>query len=183
VVERSETPLRAGSARPPWLGIPKKVGATLLAIVGCGKDDRKGNPEGTPTEEILVTKRAWLRSLFARTPRRAPEGSREAPAVTPRVRRATLYVEELEGRCVPAIWLVNAAATEVTPLTVARQISTVEEAAGALGISATMASRSWASTRAWLHQEISGGAAAAPGPPREEKKSRIGGRIRPGISH
>jgi hypothetical protein len=60
---------------------------------------------------------------------------------------------------------------------------TVEEAAGGLGISATTADRSWASARAWLHQEITGGAAAVLVPAREEKKSRMGGRIRAGISH
>jgi hypothetical protein len=54
-------------------------------------------------------------------------------------------------------------------LTGARQVSTVEEAAGALGISATTASRSWASARAWLHQEITGGAAATPARPQAEK--------------
>ena len=46
---------------------------------------------------------------------------------------------------------------------------TVEEAAGALGISATTANRHWAYARAWLHQAIAGGAAAAPAPPRPEK--------------
>jgi RNA polymerase sigma factor (TIGR02999 family) len=45
---------------------------------------------------------------------------------------------------------------------------TVEEAAEALGISVTTANRYWAYARAWLHQEIAGGA-AAPAPPREEK--------------
>jgi hypothetical protein len=49
---------------------------------------------------------------------------------------------------------------------------TVEEAAGALGISATTADRYRASARAWLHQEITGGAAAAPAPPRPGKKNQ-----------
>jgi RNA polymerase sigma factor (TIGR02999 family) len=49
---------------------------------------------------------------------------------------------------------------------------TVEEAAGALGISATTANRYWAYARAWLHQDIAGGAAAAPVPPREEKNQK-----------
>jgi hypothetical protein len=46
---------------------------------------------------------------------------------------------------------------------------TVEEAAGGLGISATTGDRYRASARAWLHQEITGGAAAALVPAREEK--------------
>jgi hypothetical protein len=46
---------------------------------------------------------------------------------------------------------------------------TVEEAAGALGISATTANRYRADARTWLHQEIAGGAAAAPVPPRPGK--------------
>jgi RNA polymerase sigma factor (TIGR02999 family) len=40
---------------------------------------------------------------------------------------------------------------------------TIEEAAQALGISVTTANRYWAYTRAWLHQEITGDADAAPG--------------------
>jgi hypothetical protein len=68
-------------------------------------------------------------------------------------------------------------------LTAARQVFTVEEPAGALGISATTANRYRAYARDRLHQEITGGTAPAPAPPREEKKSRIGGRIRAGISH
>jgi RNA polymerase sigma factor (TIGR02999 family) len=46
---------------------------------------------------------------------------------------------------------------------------TVEEAAQALGISATTANRYWAYARAWLHQEITGGEASAPVPPRSGK--------------
>jgi RNA polymerase sigma factor (TIGR02999 family) len=42
---------------------------------------------------------------------------------------------------------------------------TVEQAAGALGISATTANRYWAYARAWLHHEITGGAATEPGGP------------------
>jgi RNA polymerase sigma factor (TIGR02999 family) len=40
---------------------------------------------------------------------------------------------------------------------------TIEEAARALGISPTTANRYWAYARAWLHQEITGGDAAASG--------------------
>jgi RNA polymerase sigma factor (TIGR02999 family) len=40
---------------------------------------------------------------------------------------------------------------------------TIEESAGALGISVTTANRYWAYARAWLHQEISRDDAAAPG--------------------
>jgi len=39
---------------------------------------------------------------------------------------------------------------------------TIDEAALALGISATTANRYWAYARAWLHQEIAGGAGATP---------------------
>jgi RNA polymerase sigma factor (TIGR02999 family) len=46
---------------------------------------------------------------------------------------------------------------------------TVDEAAQSLGISATTANRYWAYARAWLHQEITGGQAPAPAPPRSEK--------------
>src|SRR5262245_5600523 len=46
---------------------------------------------------------------------------------------------------------------------------TVEEAAQALGISVTTANRYWAYARAWLHQAITGGEAAALVPPRTEK--------------
>src|SRR5262249_30078615 len=46
---------------------------------------------------------------------------------------------------------------------------TVDEAAQALGISATTANRYWAYARAWLHQEIAGGEAPAPAPPRSEE--------------
>jgi RNA polymerase sigma factor (TIGR02999 family) len=46
---------------------------------------------------------------------------------------------------------------------------TIEEAAQALDISVTTANRYWAYARAWLHQEIAGGEAAAPVPPRPEK--------------
>jgi RNA polymerase sigma factor (TIGR02999 family) len=49
---------------------------------------------------------------------------------------------------------------------------TIEQAAQALGISMTTANRYWAYARAWLHQEIIGDAARAPGGPSQaEKKS------------
>ncbi len=40
---------------------------------------------------------------------------------------------------------------------------TIDQAAQALGISTTTADRYWAYARAWLHQEISGGASSPPG--------------------
>jgi RNA polymerase sigma factor (TIGR02999 family) len=40
---------------------------------------------------------------------------------------------------------------------------TIDQAATALDISSTTADRYWAYARAWLHQEISGGTASAPG--------------------
>jgi RNA polymerase sigma factor (TIGR02999 family) len=39
---------------------------------------------------------------------------------------------------------------------------TIEKAAQVLGISTTTADRYWAYARAWLHQEISGGAGSSP---------------------
>jgi RNA polymerase sigma factor (TIGR02999 family) len=48
---------------------------------------------------------------------------------------------------------------------------TFEQAAQALGISTTTANRYWAYARAWLHREIVGGEAAAPGGPSEVEKN------------
>jgi RNA polymerase sigma factor (TIGR02999 family) len=46
---------------------------------------------------------------------------------------------------------------------------TIEQAAQVLGISTTTANRYWAYARAWLHQEITGGALGAGGPSGDEK--------------
>src|SRR5262249_54017507 len=60
---------------------------------------------------LPMTLRSRVRNLFARTPRRAPEGSHKAPAATPRVRWTRPCLEVLEERCVLTTWYVNAAAT------------------------------------------------------------------------
>jgi RNA polymerase sigma factor (TIGR02999 family) len=51
---------------------------------------------------------------------------------------------------------------------------TVEQAARALGISTTTANRYWAYARAWLHQAIGQGDAAAPGESRDAEKNQEG---------
>ena len=51
---------------------------------------------------------------------------------------------------------------------------TVEQAAQALGISPTTANRYWAYARAWLHQEIGHGDAAAPDGPSDSEKNQEG---------
>jgi RNA polymerase sigma factor (TIGR02999 family) len=49
---------------------------------------------------------------------------------------------------------------------------TIEEAARALGISVTTANRYWVYARAWLHDEITGGAATEPGRPSGPRKNQ-----------
>src|SRR5262249_47635339 len=55
-------------------------------------------------EDFPMTRRSWLRNLFARTPRTAPRGARQAPA------RARPAREALEQRLAPATITVTSTA-------------------------------------------------------------------------